>query len=223
MSKIYKNYNVHANIEGGLKIGQVAANTGDGHKVLVINNSTKEVESVTSVGGGDNFVTADLTLAEDRVHDTDGNVLTIEHNDTSLVFNNDLMGLGDSGVGFMLDNSVDNIIKLGISDAGLIAGSLDTVSGDRAGFFMETGKLEATLISSDNGDESLFEAKAGTAVISASQELVISTPNILIDSLLLPYDDVAAGLGGLSAGYLYQTTGAGAAPLNVAGIVMIKQ
>jgi hypothetical protein len=38
------------------------------------------------------------------------------------------------------------------------------------------------------------------------------------------YDDNAAALlGGLSTGQLYQTTGAGAAPLNVAGIVMIVQ
>jgi len=36
-------------------------------------------------------------------------------------------------------------------------------------------------------------------------------------------DDAAAGVGGLSTGEVYQTTGAGAAPLNVAGILMIKQ
>jgi len=36
-------------------------------------------------------------------------------------------------------------------------------------------------------------------------------------------DDAAAGSGGYEAGSLYQTTGTGAAPLNVAGIVMIKQ
>lgn len=36
-------------------------------------------------------------------------------------------------------------------------------------------------------------------------------------------DDAAAGVGGLVAGELFQTTGAGAAPLNAAGIVMIKQ
>ncbi len=36
-------------------------------------------------------------------------------------------------------------------------------------------------------------------------------------------DDAAAGLGGLVAGDIYQTTGLGAAPLNAAGIVMIKQ
>ncbi|MDF1690720.1 MAG: hypothetical protein P1U35_14105 [Cycloclasticus sp.] len=36
-------------------------------------------------------------------------------------------------------------------------------------------------------------------------------------------DDAAAGSDGYEAGDLYQTTGTGAAPLNVAGIVMIKQ
>ena len=36
-------------------------------------------------------------------------------------------------------------------------------------------------------------------------------------------DDRAAGTAGLTAGMVYMTTGSGAAPLNVAGILMIKQ
>jgi hypothetical protein len=36
-------------------------------------------------------------------------------------------------------------------------------------------------------------------------------------------DDAAAGAAGLTAGQLYQTDGTAAAPLNAAGIVMIKQ
>ena len=36
-------------------------------------------------------------------------------------------------------------------------------------------------------------------------------------------DDGAAATGGLTVGDVYQTTGGGAAPLNVAGILMIKQ
>nr|MBP9136756.1 hypothetical protein [Chitinophagales bacterium] len=36
-------------------------------------------------------------------------------------------------------------------------------------------------------------------------------------------DDADAGANGLSSGEVYQTSGAGASPLNVAGIVMIKQ
>ena len=36
-------------------------------------------------------------------------------------------------------------------------------------------------------------------------------------------DDTAAGVGTIASGALYKTTGNGAAPLNVAGIVMVKQ
>jgi len=36
-------------------------------------------------------------------------------------------------------------------------------------------------------------------------------------------DDAAAATAGLVAGDVYQTTGGGASPLDVAGIVMIKQ
>ena len=42
-------------------------------------------------------------------------------------------------------------------------------------------------------------------------------------SLLAYADDAAAAAAGLATGKLFQTSGAGAAPLNVAGIVMVKQ
>ena len=42
-------------------------------------------------------------------------------------------------------------------------------------------------------------------------------------SLLAYDDDAAAAAAGLATGKLFQTTGAGAAPLNAAGIVMVKQ
>jgi len=46
----------------------------------------------------------------------------------------------------------------------------------------------------------------------------------IINEVLPSYaDDAAAGVGGLLQGDRYQTSGAGASPLNVAGIVMIKQ
>ena len=35
-------------------------------------------------------------------------------------------------------------------------------------------------------------------------------------------DDAAAGVGSIASGALYKTTGNGVAPLNVAGIVMVK-
>lgn len=46
---------------------------------------------------------------------------------------------------------------------------------------------------------------------------------ITISNLQAFDDDAAAGTGGLIAGMVYMTTGSGAAPLNAAGILMIKQ
>lgn len=63
--------------------------------------------------------------------------------------------------------------------------------------------------------------------LAVSNEITIG--NASNDRLRLPGslpafdDDAAAGTGGILTNMLYQTTGAGAAPLNVAGIVMIKQ
>tara|TARA_R110000803_G_scaffold175219_1_gene237755 strand:+ start:509 stop:775 length:267 start_codon:yes stop_codon:yes gene_type:complete len=41
--------------------------------------------------------------------------------------------------------------------------------------------------------------------------------------LLAFNDDTAAGVGGIPSGGLYKTSGAAVSPLNVAGIVMVKQ
>ena len=46
---------------------------------------------------------------------------------------------------------------------------------------------------------------------------------IKISNLPAYDDDTAAGVGGLTAGMVYMTTGSGSAPLNAAGILMIKQ
>ena len=46
---------------------------------------------------------------------------------------------------------------------------------------------------------------------------------ITISNLSAYDDDTAAGVGGLTAGMVYMTTGLGSAPLNAAGILMIKQ
>ena len=46
---------------------------------------------------------------------------------------------------------------------------------------------------------------------------------ITINNIKAYDDDAAAGTAGLTAGMVYMTTGSGAAPLNAAGILMIKQ
>lgn len=103
----------------------------------------------------------------------------------------------------------------------------------------------AKLAFNDNGLDSAKVEVANTVITIQTEnsggdkiEIIVTTTNISITvngankitigsqiSMVLPSydDDAAAGVGGLVAGNTYQTTGAGAAPLNVAGIVMIKQ
>lgn len=50
-----------------------------------------------------------------------------------------------------------------------------------------------------------------------------TAPTLTLTTVPAYDDDAAAGVGGLVAGQIYQTTGSGTPPLNVAGILMIKQ
>lgn len=92
----------------------------------------------------------------------------------------------------------------------------------------ETG----TVISTDQGGATTFTqvevaGQAMTSTVSTSgvtqTQLVQNTTTFKMLGVPAYDDDAAAGAGGLTTGDLYQTTGSGAAPLNVAGILMIKQ
>ena len=69
---------------------------------------------------------------------------------------------------------------------------------------------------------------AADLVLGTDSGSADATKNFTVQSLfdavitLQAFNDDAAA-GALSAGQLYQTTGAGAAPLDEAGIVMVKQ
>lgn len=62
--------------------------------------------------------------------------------------------------------------------------------------------------------------RANSFVVRYNGEIVLES---VLGSNFKFADDAAAGAAGLSAGAIYQTDGTGAAPLNVAGILMIKQ
>jgi hypothetical protein len=63
----------------------------------------------------------------------------------------------------------------------------------------------------------------GATAMTTAQVNSLTVVSTAIMALSAFDDDAAAGGGGLTTGRLYQTTGAGAAPLNAAGIVMVKQ
>ena len=63
----------------------------------------------------------------------------------------------------------------------------------------------------------------GVQVNPTKNFTVESVVNVVLSSLSQYDDNAAAVAAGLGAGQQYQTSGLGAAPLNVAGIVMIVQ
>ena len=78
-------------------------------------------------------------------------------------------------------------------------------------------------ISFNSGGTGLLEL--GNIVGGNSTRITIDDINeqITIGNIKAYDDDAAAGTAGLTAGMLYMTTGSGSAPLNAAGILMIKQ
>jgi hypothetical protein len=58
---------------------------------------------------------------------------------------------------------------------------------------------------------------------TAANQITLSYAKTTLRKIQAYADDAAAGVAGLTVGDIYQTSGAGAAPLNVAGILMIKQ
>ena len=110
----------------------------------------------------------------------------------------------------------------------------NTAIGWRALWQSSSSCVENTVIGSLAGignitgnNNTIIGFDAQPSSLTASNEITLG--NVNQDRLRFPgslpafADDAAAGAGGILTNMLYQTDGAGAAPLNVAGIVMIKQ
>lgn len=96
------------------------------------------------------------------------------------------------------------------------------ISGATFGAFADNSVIlgGANHLITSGGTNSVILGGTG---ITASTPDMVHVPNLYIDNCPAYADDAAAGVGGLTTGMVYQTTGAGGAPLNVAGILMIKQ
>ena len=62
-----------------------------------------------------------------------------------------------------------------------------------------------------------------TIQATSATEYIITESHLSLQNTPSFADDAAAGVGGLIAGDRYQTDGTGAAPLNVAGLFLLKQ
>lgn len=114
-------------------------------------------------------------------------------------------------------------------------GSSNTVIGGQAGSIASPQSLgagtenvllgfqAATLTGTDDNSIVIGANARGNGTNSITIGNTTNSGLSLPGSLPAFDDDAAAGVGGLTINMLYQTTGAGAAPLNAVGIVMIKQ
>jgi hypothetical protein len=82
------------------------------------------------------------------------------------------------------------------------------------------GTTTAAVSCHDNG---LLRLRSSNSSLPSSMTIELRPTTLQIAGLAAYADDTDAGTGGLLAGMMYQTDGTGSAPLNVAGIVMIKQ
>ena len=74
-------------------------------------------------------------------------------------------------------------------------------------------------VGTPNPDTNVKLHISGDTLVSGS----FTASTITLNNVPAFQDEANAALGGLSTGDLYQTTGTGVAPLNVAGILMVKQ
>lgn len=97
-----------------------------------------------------------------------------------------------------------------------------TLTVIETGTVIETNSGTVGTFTSFEAGPQVFNRTVSTGGITQTQFIQNNTGYTMI-GVPAYADDAAAGVGGLTTGELYQTTGTAAAPLNVAGILMIKQ
>ena len=116
------------------------------------------------------------------------------------------------GAGLFIDSDTAGF-GYGVS---AISGYVQASSGLTEAVF-EDGNLKSELILESTGSIIQYTTTGGT------NNIIVSSTGVSMNGIPSYDDDTAAGVGGLVTGDMYQTTGSGAAPLNAAGILMIKQ
>lgn len=198
-----------------------STNTGIGFKALRYNVG----------GGGSNTALGDSAL--EGVSTTTGYYNTAVGAKAGHVigsgYNNVFIGYeaGDN-----VTNGRDNTSIGAFSGGGITVGIENTIVGSISGNGVQSSK---NVVIGNNAGNTAFTGSnniiigygAEASGSSAANEITIGNTSHnrvrLPGSLPAFADDAAAGAGGILTNMLYQTNGSGSAPLNVAGIVMIKQ
>ncbi len=134
---------------------------------------------------------------------------------------------GSPGLGNVINFSTGESVALALQNNGLFIDVHDSTSDS---YSQSASSTTFALKNTISGIEHGISQSAGAVTIgniSGGNNTKISiddvNEHITISNLPAYDDDTAAGVGGLTAGMVYMTTGSGSAPLNAAGILMIKQ
>jgi hypothetical protein len=97
------------------------------------------------------------------------------------------------------------------------------ISDAKTAMIFDDGTVLSTLEVTATQTTLEFDNGTTSASLVAIEDAGNGDAGILLTGIPAYDDDAAAGVAGLSAGAIFQTTGLGAAPLDAAGILMIKQ
>lgn len=98
-----------------------------------------------------------------------------------------------------------------------------TISNAKTAMIFDDGTVLSTLEVTATQASLEFDNGTTSASLIAIDDIGSGDAGILLTGIPAYDDDADAGVAGLVAGALYQTTGLGAAPLDAAGILLIKQ
>jgi len=183
------------------------ANTASSQQATVSGGSDNTASGNSSTVSGGNANTASgggSTISGGNANIASGNNSTISGGNT-----NRTPSYGEWAGGlFTTEYTPANIIAWDSADRLFNIGN-GTATGSRSDAFtiLKSGQ---TAIGIDN-----FEANTDGNKLQVAGSITATLPAY--------NDDTAAGSAGLTTGQFFQTTGSGAAPLNAAGIIMIKQ
>lgn len=129
-----------------------------------------------------------------------GKVIASGHTSFIHMRNTSSNNLGSYGDYSAIIGGLNNNINTGSTNSAIIGGSGNTINSD---------VVNSTILGGSN--------------ITATTSNTVFFEKLHMTNVPAYDDDADAGSSGLTTGDVYQTTGAGASPLNVAGILMIKQ
>jgi hypothetical protein len=221
-------------IDGGVKgiiVGDFIQASQSG---IYVGNNTFIGENLGNVGGLPSTLVVDnRTDGTDIIVDGGSKIISGTGSTLSLYSINEINSKVDNSIDVYEIKQTAPALILSVLNSGTSSTYSNTITMNNSsinGISLESLDNIAVDFSSVDINDSQIKLKVDNTTLSAISEIeltpsVINFSSIRYNIFALPAyaDDAAATTAGLLIGDIYQTDGTGAAPLNVAGIVMIKQ